>query len=127
MSVIHVESMEHFKKLASEHKLLVCDFTATWCGPCRRIAPVFEALAEEEKTVAFLKIDVDENPDLAGNFAVRSMPTFTFVCMKTEHPAYHESNIVHKFSGSSEEKLREGIILLKTSCQESVVTVSDTI
>ena len=57
-------------------KLIVLDFTATWCGPCQRIAPAFEAMASEMPDVLFLKCDVDELGELAAELGVTSMPTF---------------------------------------------------
>merc|ERR1712230_83825 len=59
-------------------KLVVVDFTATWCGPCQRIAPVFAKLAEEMPDVVFVKVDVDENDETASACGIQSMPTFQF-------------------------------------------------
>lgn len=60
-------------------KLLVVDFTATWCGPCQRIAPAFAEIAEEYgDSAVFVKIDVDVLGDLAAELGVTSMPTFLF-------------------------------------------------
>lgn len=58
---------------------VVIDFFATWCGPCKRIAPAFEKLAESLSSVIFLKVDVDESPELVNQFDVSSMPTFVFL------------------------------------------------
>lgn len=82
-------------------KLVVIDFYATWCGPCRLIAPVLETLATEYKdTLVVLKVDVDENEELTSQYNVSSMPTFVFLKSGKE---------VHTFSGASEAKLREAI------------------
>lgn len=54
---------------------VVCDFFATWCGPCKMLAPVMEETSEEMKDkVEFLKVDVDENMDLAGRYSIMSIP-----------------------------------------------------
>ena len=60
-------------------KLVVIDFTATWCGPCQMIKPAFYALSFEFKSVVFVSVDVDEAEDAAAAYEVSAMPTFVFV------------------------------------------------
>ena len=58
---------------------VVIDFYATWCGPCKHIAPKFEELSKIYPSVTFLKVDVDESAELVDQFNVRAMPTFVFL------------------------------------------------
>ena len=73
-------TQENYAELATEGKLLVIDFWATWCGPCRKVGPIIEALAEEYEGRAIVgQCDVAQNPDLASLFGVRSIPTVVLV------------------------------------------------
>ena len=59
----------------SKNPLTFVDFWATWCGPCRMMAPIVEELAAETPDVVFAKVDVDQNPDLAMGLGIASIPT----------------------------------------------------
>ncbi len=66
----------NFAQQVSKYPLMLVDFWAPWCGPCRMVGPVIEQLAREYSgRVAFGKLNVDENPQVAGAFGVQSIPT----------------------------------------------------
>ncbi|XP_064386041.1 thioredoxin-like isoform X2 [Halichondria panicea] len=60
------------------NKLVVIDFTAAWCGPCKVIGPKFEAMSLEFTDVKFYKVDVDDNDETAEHVGISAMPTFNF-------------------------------------------------
>ena len=66
----------NFKSMVLENpKPVLVDFYADWCGPCKMMAPVIEELSEEISDVAFAKLNVDNNSDIAGQFGIMSIPT----------------------------------------------------
>ena len=79
--VVHVESVDQWNDIVVAHEknksILVCKFSASWCGPCRALAPKVDALAltYEEDKVLFLSIDIDECQEIADKFNVTSLPT----------------------------------------------------
>ena len=74
MSVFHVTN-ENFEELKRADRPVLLDFFATWCGPCRMIAPFVEEIAAEHPEYIIAKIDVDECTDLARAFGIESIPT----------------------------------------------------
>uniref|UniRef100_A0A3Q0SXH1 Thioredoxin n=1 Tax=Amphilophus citrinellus TaxID=61819 RepID=A0A3Q0SXH1_AMPCI len=96
--VIHLETSAAFQAILKDagNKLVVVDFTATWCGPCQRIAPAFAA-DSSNANVIFLKVDVDDAQDVSSHCGIRSMPTFQF---------YKNNQKVHEFSGADAAKLK---------------------
>ncbi|KAK3182127.1 thioredoxin trx1 [Lecanicillium sp. MT-2017a] len=75
-AVIEITSAEQFEEILRRNGKVVADFTATWCGPCRLIYPVFKQLSEQFKDIVFVSVDVDKVAPVAQKHAVRAMPTF---------------------------------------------------
>ena len=79
MAVVKLNEKDFEKVVFESDKPVVVDFFATWCGPCKMLAPVLSELAEEHPEILFVKIDVDEAPALASAFGVTSIPTLVGV------------------------------------------------
>lgn len=75
MSIIKITKENFEETVLKADKKVLLDFWATWCGPCRMIAPFVEEIAEEREDILVGKIDVDEERDLAISFGISSIPT----------------------------------------------------
>lgn len=73
-NVLHVNTQE-FNDVISQNEVVLVDFFATWCGPCKMLAPSIEKLANEHTEAKVVKVDVDQDPDLAMQYQVQSIPT----------------------------------------------------
>jgi thioredoxin len=66
---------ENFEKTVNDNPMVIVDFWAPWCGPCKGFAPVYEKASETHADVVFAKVNTDEQQELAGSFGIRSIPT----------------------------------------------------
>lgn len=84
--------MENFSQIISGNQLVLVDFYATWCGPCKMMHPVLEQLKEKQADcLRIIKIDVDKNPLLATQYQIQSVPTLI---------AFREGNVLWRQSGA---------------------------
>jgi len=78
MSVIEIKDEKTFDEKIAGDQLVIVDFFANWCGPCKRIAPEIEKLAQKHSSAVFLKVNVDKLMLIAERYEIRAMPTFLF-------------------------------------------------
>ena len=99
MAVTQLKTDKFNEAINEKGKLVVIDFFATWCGPCKVLSPVVEQASEEFSDVAFYKVDIDEEMELAQKYQVMSVPTLLLL---------KEGEIVNKSVGSIPiERLRD--------------------
>lgn len=75
MSAIHIDQTNFQEEVLNSDKTVLLDFWASWCGPCQRVLPIVEEIALERPDIKVGKINVDEQPELAGKFRISSIPT----------------------------------------------------
>ena len=79
MSAIPINNQNFRNEVLHSDKPVLLDFWAPWCGPCRMVLPLVEEIAEERKDIKVGKINVDEEPELAAQFGVMSIPTLVVI------------------------------------------------
>ncbi|KAK3213529.1 hypothetical protein GRF29_28g182985 [Pseudopithomyces chartarum] len=93
----------HFRTLLNGHTYLVADFFATWCPPCKAVAPVYEQLSAANSVpgkVAFVKINIDEQRELAAQFQISSVPTFIL---------FKDGKPIEEIKGANAPALKRGV------------------
>ena len=96
--VLLIEDLVSIQNILEKNTYTLIDFTASWCGPCKHIGPIFEELSKQYVNVMCVKVDVDkpETKELCSLCKVRSMPTFMLI---------KNGQIINQFSGASKENL----------------------
>ena len=79
MAIVHITKENFDSVVTKSGKTVLIDFWATWCGPCRMIAPIVEEIAAERDDIIVGKLDVDEEPELAKQFRIVSIPTLVLM------------------------------------------------
>ena len=79
MAVRHIDFEEYKNEIVNSDKLVLIDFFATWCGPCKMLSPIIEQVAAEHSDLEVVKVDVDKVPELAVSYNVMSIPTLVFI------------------------------------------------
>lgn len=75
MSALNINKDNFQNEVMQSDKPVLLDFWAPWCGPCRMVVPIIEEIAKERSDIKVCKVNVDEQPELAGRFGVMSIPT----------------------------------------------------
>jgi thioredoxin 1 len=95
----------NFEELSAKGQLMLVDFGAQWCGPCKAVSPIVDELSDKYGSEAVIgKVDIDESPDLCEKFGIRNIPTILFI---------RDGEVVDKIVGAvAKEKISEKLTAL---------------
>lgn len=79
MALLHISKDNFQKEVVESSKTVLLDFWATWCGPCQMLTPILEQISNENPNIVIGKIDVDQDPGLASQFGVQSIPKLVVI------------------------------------------------
>jgi len=103
MTAVNISSASQFNQLLSSTTIVVTDFYADWCGPCKQIAPTYEKLSSKfskPKVVTFTKVNVDNQQEISRKYGVSAMPTFMI---------FRNSTVIETIRGADPRKLTQAI------------------
>ncbi len=115
MAVMNLNK-ENFQTIVEANEIVILDFWAEWCGPCKRFAPIFEKVAEKYPNVVFGKIDTEAEQELAAHFRIQSIPTIMVV---------KESQIIFSQPGALNEEILEKVVEKAIDIDMSQVEVEE--
>ena len=101
MSAVNVNRNNFHEEVIQSERPVLIDFWAPWCGPCRMVVPLVEQIAHEREDVKVVKINVDEEPELASQFKVMSIPTLV---------VFHEGRVLNQAVGAHSKAAIEAMI-----------------
>lgn len=100
MAVLELKK-SNIKETIENNQIVIIDFWATWCAPCRRFGPIFEAVALKNPDVRFAKVDTEAEQELAANFEIKSIPTIAVI---------KEGDIIFMQPGALPEEVLEQVV-----------------
>lgn len=95
MSAINISNANFEEEVMRSEKPVLLDFWAPWCGPCRMVVPIVEEIAEERPDIKVVKVNVDEEPELANRYGIMTIPTLMVV---------RDGEILNRSSGARPKK-----------------------
>ncbi|KAK3944038.1 thioredoxin-like protein [Diplogelasinospora grovesii] len=102
-STVHINSSAQWRQVLASSSVVITDFYADWCGPCKMIAPTFESLSSKyskPNKITFCKVDVDNQRDVAQQYSVRAMPTFLIL---------HKGSVIDTIQGANPPALTAAV------------------